>query len=286
MDTVSYYCLDRNRKKAVISLKGILQGIAADQQLNEVEVLFLDVWLKSQEHLRDDPDAIDLIDAVDDILADGIVTEEEIEDLKCLVNDIVEFKDFPRQKDIDRVNEFLGVLSGVVADDVLNYDEMSALIEWLNANDDLFDSFPINLVVKQFDQLKNSVTEQSGPDDLLNFLKQVSGAKFSETGSADIHPLSFIEDTLEAMTHQDSAICVSGEFDLGDRDDVIETAMTRGYVVKTSISKKVDYLIFGSKVSPNWGSSNFGGKIEKAVKLRLEGHPIKIVSENQWLDFL
>lgn len=285
MDTISYYCLDRNRKKAVISLKGILQGIAADQQLNEVEVLFLDVWLKSQEHLRDDPDAIDLIDAVGDILADGIVTEEEIEDLKCLVNDIVEFKDFPRQKDIDRVNEFLGVLSGVVADDVLHYDEMSLLIEWLNANDDLFDSFPINLVVKQLDQLKNSVTEQSSPDDLLNFLKQVSGAKFSETGSADVHPLSFIEDTLDALTHQDSAICVSGDFDLGDRNNVIDTAESRGYVVKTSISKKVDYLIFGSKVSPNWGSSNFGGKIEKAVKLRLSGHPIKIVSEKQWLSF-
>jgi len=64
----------RNTDKAVNGLLGILSGITADRRLNELEVLFLDVWLKSNQHLSNDPDAIDLIDLISDILSDGVVT--------------------------------------------------------------------------------------------------------------------------------------------------------------------------------------------------------------------
>ncbi|ADZ91124.1 BRCT domain-containing protein [Marinomonas mediterranea] len=286
MEKVSYFCLDRNRKKAAISLKGILQGVVADQELNEVEILFLDVWLKSQEHLRDDSDAIDLLDAVGDILADGVVTEDEIDDLKTLLEDIVKFKEVPLDKNIDRVNEFLALVSGVVADDILNTEELSALIDWLSRNDDLFSTFPINLVVKKMEQLEQSVSQETMSEELLQYLKKVSGANFCETGSVEVHPLAFIEDEIDSINHLNSSIVVSGEFDMGSRDDVKDIAIGRGYRLLGSVSKKTDYLVFGSKVSPNWGANNFGGKIEKAVKLKLEGYPIKIISESQWISFL
>ena len=54
------YNKSRRKEKAACSLRGILQGVVADQNLSEQELLFLDVWLRSQSEL-DDPDFVLLI---------------------------------------------------------------------------------------------------------------------------------------------------------------------------------------------------------------------------------
>lgn len=284
-DMVRHYCLDRNRRKAASSLKGILQGVVADQQITETEMLYLDIWLRSQEHLKDDPDVVDLIDAISDILDDGIITSEEEGDLRNLIDSMLEFRSYPDEKDMDRVNEFVGIVSGVVADDGVNGLELDVLMDWMDRNADLSGVFPVNLVVQHFEDVKN----KSGESCLtltLNALKTISGVGFNETGSGDAHPLSFIEDEVESIDHSGKRLVISGEFDMGDRGDVYYIAESRGYINTGAVSGKTDYLVFGSRVSSDWGFSSFGRKIEKAVKMRAEGKPIKILSERQWLKHL
>lgn len=77
-----------NQQKALCSLKGLLTGIVCDESLKPAELLFLNAWLKDHEFLQSAPDSVDLIDALEDILEDGIMTDEEHEDIFCLVEDI------------------------------------------------------------------------------------------------------------------------------------------------------------------------------------------------------
>ena len=115
----------RNIDKAVNGLLEILSGVTADRRLNEQEVLFLDVWLKSNHHLSNDPDAIDLIHLISDILSDGVVTQDELIDLQQLCQDIREYKDVDRYEDEKLINEFIGLLKGVTADGIVNPKEFS-----------------------------------------------------------------------------------------------------------------------------------------------------------------
>ena len=63
----------RNSEKAAFGLKGILQGVVADKVLNEQELLFLDVWLRSEKYLKKDGDTIDLLDFIGQIIEDRII---------------------------------------------------------------------------------------------------------------------------------------------------------------------------------------------------------------------
>lgn len=49
-------------------------------------------------------------------------------------------------------------------------------------------------------------------------------------------------------------------------------------------SKKVNYLVVGGEGNPCWAYACYGRKVEKAVELRRQGHPIVIVHENDFHD--
>lgn len=129
----------RNQQKALETLWGICEGLLSDKSLNEREVMFLDVWLRENAALlKHDPDAIDLIDLVKDILADGVTTPSEIADLRSLLRDILVFR-VKRDEDkrdplITKTNELLGMVQGIMADRGLNTAEIYRIFAWLEDN--------------------------------------------------------------------------------------------------------------------------------------------------------
>lgn len=60
MDTSRFHRA-KNKAKALDSLHGLCSGLVADQIISDVELLFLDVWLKENRALHNDPDVFDLI---------------------------------------------------------------------------------------------------------------------------------------------------------------------------------------------------------------------------------
>ena len=48
------------------------------------------------------------------------------------------------------------------------------------------------------------------------------------------------------------------------------------------MSPKVDYLIIGDQGSSNWAFSCYGRKVVQAVNLRKQGHPMKVVHEDEF----
>jgi len=52
------------------------------------------------------------------------------------------------------------------------------------------------------------------------------------------------------------------------------------------VNANVDYLVIGTLASRDWLYTSHGRKIEKALLLKREGNPIKIITERSLLKFL
>ena len=140
--------LAQNVAKSLLSLQGILKGLVADKQLNELELIFLSTWIKSHRQLERDGDVLDLLDSIDDIVADGIITADELADLQTQIEDVIEYGVLAPQCVEDLTNELLGFVSGISADNIVTLDEMTSLVNWLNDNPDAVECWPGNVLHK------------------------------------------------------------------------------------------------------------------------------------------
>jgi len=67
------------------------------------------------------------------------------------------------------------------------------------------------------------------------------------------------------------------------RKDFENLLSEKGAIVKTTIIKKLDYLIVGSLGSDKWIQGNYGTKVKKAMEYNEKGGDITIVKENDFL---
>lgn len=71
----------------IYELNGIIEGVVCDEEVNEAEVLRLKEWMDAYgDSIRDHKPSAELCKAIDDILEDGIVTEEEQAELLDMIN--------------------------------------------------------------------------------------------------------------------------------------------------------------------------------------------------------
>ena len=79
----------RDFVKSVQSLLGLCKGLLADNVLTEQEIIFLDTWLKENEQITRAWPANVIADRLQAVLDDGIITQEEAEDLKSTLESIL-----------------------------------------------------------------------------------------------------------------------------------------------------------------------------------------------------
>lgn len=283
---ISNFNSSRNIEKAISNLKGILIGITADKQLNEQELLFLDVWLKSEDNLKDDPDCIDLLDLIGDILEDGIITNDELDELHNLINDVIHYKSYDKNENEAQINELIGLISGIVADSVITNSEIEKLTGWLTHNHHIKNEWPANIIIQRLtDILDDGIITEDERIGLIETIKQITGVRFDESGSAHGTSTEFFEDSIEAIVHIDSCFCFTGKFVSGPRKSIEDSAKDKGATTKKDVSQNVDYLVVGTLASRDWRFSSHGRKIEKAFKLKEKGSTINIITEETWLKY-
>jgi len=274
----------RNKEKAIFGLKGILQGVVADKELNEQELIFLDVWLRSQKNLNHDGDVIDLLALIAEILEDGIITFEELDGLDKLIADILDYKNFDSGDVESRINELLGLLLGISADKIIKDSEIDALSTWLSNNKEIQDIWPANVICQRLNEiLEDGIVTDEERSDLLDTVNQISGNRFEETGLAHGMATECFEDEVDEILHRDKCFCFTGKFVSGARGAVESTAIKLGANIKNDVTKDLNYLIIGTLASSDWRYSSHGKKIEKALKYKEKGQNILIVGEREWL---
>ncbi len=276
---------EANKTKALFNLKGILQGVVADSQLNQHELLFLDNWLKNQGDLQDDGDVVDLLDLISDILEDKVITEDELIELNLLINDVVHYCGIDSVDEKDQVNEFLGLLSGIAADDLVNEMEINTMVTWLNNNKNIIDVWPVyDIHDKLAIIIKKGFLTTEDSIELLAFIKKLTGTDFLSTGVAEANSSELFDTNIESIKYQNyTTFCFTGKFSCGTRKELEEQVKGRGSKKTKDVSGNVDYLVVGALASRDWICTSHGRKIEAAHALQRKGHRIAIISEEQWI---
>lgn len=151
-------------------LIGIINGISYDGIVNQLEVQRLSIWIKNNRNLSYDAKQARLISFVDQILEDGIITNDKR----------VKLLDYCDQYTIDgitdsssKIYELNGIIEGIVCDNEINKQEMYRLREWMTLHSSYICSHkPSELICEKIDQiLESGIVTKDEQENLLDMLK-------------------------------------------------------------------------------------------------------------------
>ena len=184
------------------------------------------------------------------------------------------------------IEHLLGMVTGMVADGQLHDLEIKMLSTWLASYPEVTTEFPVSVIARKISEvLADGIITADERSYLLVVLLGLASTDFSVTGSATPEVITLpIEDNVE-INFSDALVCFTGEFLYGTRAACERLVLKLGARCAGNVSKKVNILVIGTKVSVDWAHTSFGRKIQQAMELREAGHPMKIISERRWLQF-
>jgi len=278
-----------NKEKALAELMGFCQGVTADKALNEIEAALLDAWLRSNElWLKSDPDFFDLLDLTTDILADGRVSVDELEDLLGLLNIVLENEsDDGLYSADDAITRLTGIARGMTADHVLNDKEIKNLSRWLRRCGEWKDRWPLSVVVSNVHNiLKDGIITDEERNHLHGVLVDLIGGHVTEHGEVSGMSVRLGMDEPDCVEFDGKVFCFTGKFIKGSRKTCENLTTERGGNTCKTVVVKLDYLVVGALSSRDWANTSFGRKIEKAQELKESGRGVSIISEEVWVNSL
>ena len=90
-----------------------------------------------------------------------------------------------------------------------------------------------------------------------------------------------------SIVFPDHTFVVTGKFAYGTRKAVFNAIEALGGIPTDSPpSHETNYVVIGLFASRDWANTNFGRKIERAVKLRDSGCGLSIIPEQHWKGFV
>ena len=185
---------------------------------------------------------------------------------------------------IKSINSLLGIVSGIVSDGELNELELRYLKIWCDENKHIANQYPANIIFRRIHEVFiDSVITKKEREHLLNELKIISGNDFSNTGSALPEHIESVFDDDPTVIFNENEFVFTGRFMFGTRSACESAVLQRGGMVKDYITASTNYLVIGTRTSPDWIAENFGRKIQKAAEMSSSGdYEISIIREVDW----
>jgi NAD-dependent DNA ligase len=192
-----------------------------------------------------------------------------------------------RQRRVDAaIDELIGLIRGIVADDEVSERETIKLAEWTQLHPDVVNDWPANVVVRRINRIfDDGRVDGEEREELKELLLEVIGQNDVPLTTAPTElPLS--RPAPEIIFDQ-NVFVFTGKFVYGPRRVCEAEVLERGGRTSNSVTLDTAYVVIGSIGSRDWIHSSWGRKIEKAVDYRSrELCPIAVVSEQRWTSFL
>lgn len=273
--------------KALNSLKGILEGINIDQKVNYAELQELDRWCQKHQDLISKDPFKDFMHTIRMAIRGDQDPEEAVEDMYWLCQKYEADNEYYNGLTAD-LQTLQGVCHGILADGVINTEEIVELEKWLDNNQHLSNFYP-------YDELRTVLTKimRDGIVDdeeqllLKAYFKefvQLNDEKLTakineETDSVLISGLCAYD---PSINFDGTHFTLSGNFKRGTKKEVSDRIESLGGVIEKNVVQKTQYLIVGSDGNDCWAFACYGRKVEKALGLRKKGQELTIINE---LDF-
>lgn len=274
-------------EKSVNSLLGLVEGIAIDSSINSSEISFLSLWLADHADVRDRHPFNELIPVVQAAVADGVLTEDEHDDIVWLCERLRSTEYFDKTTaDLQRLHAILG---GIVSDGEITEDELRGLSSWLGDHEHLktcwpydeIDSLIVGVMRDKKINPEEKVLLQGFFSEFIAILddRTITSPVVSQGGN--IVGLCAVCPEIEFT---DSTFCFTGASSRYTRKELVATVERLGGVFAPNVTKSIKYLIIGADGNPCWAYACYGRKVEKAIELRKAGLRLLLVHENDFHD--
>lgn len=185
----------------------------------------------------------------------------------------------------ESIEQLLGIVSGIVADDDVHDLEIEFLKVWLAEHADVASVWPGIAIGRAIDTvLADGHVSEEERSYLMNTLKQVACDDLAFDGPDTSTAFALALNNVVEIALRDSLVCLAGDFLLGTKAACERLLEQAGGWPTGAVSKNVHYLVVGAKVSPNWMETSHGHTIKEALALQQAGHGIAIISEQRWLE--
>ncbi len=177
----------------------------------------------------------------------------------------------------------IGICAGIAADGVLHEREVHFLATWLAENPEVTGEWPGSELGRRVREiLADGIITDGERTDLLETLQQLSGNYFADTGATQPEGPALPVDDDPCIIFGNRSFCFTGRFLYGTRAACERAILRLGGMAVDSVSRRLDYLVIGTMIEPQWINTTYGRKIEKAVGCQQAGAELAIVSERQW----
>jgi NAD-dependent DNA ligase len=182
------------------------------------------------------------------------------------------------------LDEMVGMIKGILADDVINDPEALALTRWISANPIVQDDPMGDLLVKRLYRIfEDGVVDDDERLDLETLLRSFVGEDSAESEEPMTHATQLpCDDPPPFIEYNGREFVLTGQFMYGTRNDCERAIREQGGQTHSTLRRSCNYLIIGALSSEAWVHSTHGRKIQQAMKLKAEKLPICIVSEDHW----
>lgn len=274
-------------EKSVNSLLGIVEGIVIDSAINSSELSFLNLWLAEHADVHNQHPYTELIPVVQAAVADGILTQDEHDDVVWLCERLCSTEFFDKvTADLQRLHAILG---GIVADGVVADAELRGLSSWLEDHEHLRTCWPYDEIGSLITGvLRDHIIDDEEQRLLKSFFSEFIAVMDDRTITAPLvaegqHIVGLCAVCPE-IEFQGNKFCFTGASSRYTRASLASTVVELGGEVSSSVTKQVKYLVIGADGNPCWAYACYGRKVEKAVELRKQGVRVLIVHENDFHD--
>ncbi|HCU66154.1 MAG TPA: NAD-dependent DNA ligase [Rheinheimera sp.] len=264
-------------EKSLNSLLGLIEGITIDGEINDQEIQFLENWMQEHRINELNPPYDKLIPLVAEVISDGVLTKDEMRLIKVTCNSLAAHEYFNTiTADIQRLHT---MLAGIAADAVVSKAELSGLEAWLAEHSHLENSYPYDEVSNKIAKvLKDNHIDQQEQKELLRLFGEFVAMQDDKTIT---NPTVNDNSLCEKNPHIDltGVFCFTGASSRYSRSEFKKVITGLGGIVTEDITTRLNYLVIGNKGQPKWKFGSYGGKIDAAIKLKKNGHPIQIIHE-------
>lgn len=256
--------MDSKLETNINTLYGIIKGINYDGIIDDKEIEKLRLWVEDNRLYKQYSLFDRIINKLEEIIEDNVITEYERIELEKLVTSINESKIYSESTLALQILN--GILDGIVCNQKVNQKEIENLNIWLRQNDYLKDVYPYDKVLLEVNKvLEDGILTEEESNYIFDTFNEIVNPDFSDDENIDFNGKTF---------------CLTGEFKCATKQEISKKLQELGGTEKKGVSSKLDYLIVGGVGSDAWKFGKIGGKQAKAQELNEKDANIKIIDED------
>lgn len=275
--------------KAINSLKGILLGINLDNEVNDLELKELDNWCRNHSVIIRKNPFKEFMMVIQEAIAEPVSRVDLIKDLYWLSQKYENDNVYYNAATAD-LQTLQGICHGILADGIIQDEEVKILDNWLEENEYLSTYYPYDeirsLVISILSDGKIDDEERERLKAYFKDFVKLNDSQLQQQIEKDTAhiKISGICTMYPEINFDSTYFCFTGVSARATRKEIETQLNSLGGVFENNVTQKTNYLIVGDGGNPCWAFACYGRKVEKAITLRKAGHTLSVIHEFDFWD--